>query len=214
MRELLTGLVLASCLLPIAAAGMRVSSYLADATAPREFADLNREPLWSSEVRRVDSSLHAYERLPAVLPESTLVAEAKREDRGNAMLGSANEPEVANGQISRLTETVAAKAREWCGARYRSYDPADNTYQPYGGGLRRTCSAPIEATTVPDQEVARGSTREPNTHERRCMERYSSYRIDDNTYQPYSGGRKLCLGQTSESASNAMGTGGAIVAEF
>lgn len=27
----------------------------------------------------------------------------------------------------------------YCFSRYRSYDPADNTYQPYGGGPRRPC---------------------------------------------------------------------------
>ena len=28
---------------------------------------------------------------------------------------------------------------DYCFSRYRSYDPADNTYQPYGGGPRRQC---------------------------------------------------------------------------
>jgi hypothetical protein len=28
---------------------------------------------------------------------------------------------------------------EYCYSRYRSYRPEDNTYQPYGGGVRRQC---------------------------------------------------------------------------
>lgn len=28
---------------------------------------------------------------------------------------------------------------DYCFSRYRSYDPADNTYQPYGGGPRQQC---------------------------------------------------------------------------
>ncbi|WP_353622812.1 BA14K family protein [Aliirhizobium terrae] len=38
------------------------------------------------------------------------------------------------------------------------------------------------------------------------MERYSSYRIEDNTYQPFTGGRKHCPGPESQSASNSVKT--------
>jgi hypothetical protein len=215
MRELLTGLVLASCLLPIAAAGMRVSSYLAAPIAPHRFADTYGEPLWSPEVRRVDPSLQAYERIPAVLPENTLVAEAKSEQRVNVPLSPTNKPDVTGAQVALLSETLSAKAREWCGARYRSYNAADNTYQPYGGGPRRACAAPIEADSVPIQQVADGGASEPSVNERWCMERYTSYRIEDNTYQPFSGGRKVCSGPISESANNSIKSAAdATVAQF
>ena len=65
MRELLTSLLLASCLLPVAAAGMRISSILAKPTAPHSFANLRNEPLWSSQLIRIDPGQQAYERLPA-----------------------------------------------------------------------------------------------------------------------------------------------------
>lgn len=214
MHELLTGLVLVSCLLPITAAGMRVSSYLAAPAAPHEFADHHGEPLWSSEVRRVEQGLQGYERLPSALSANTLLAAGKQEERVNVMVGSPNRPEVAKGLVG-LSKTLSAKEQEWCGARYRSYDPADNTYQPYGGGPRRACAAPIEGATVPVRQVAGGSASEPNSNERWCMERYSSYRIEDNTYQPFSGERKQCPGPTSESASNLIGSAaGASVAQF
>lgn len=45
MRELLTSLLLASCLLPVAAGGMQLSSYLAEPVAPHIYAGLNSEPL-------------------------------------------------------------------------------------------------------------------------------------------------------------------------
>lgn len=32
---------------------------------------------------------------------------------------------------------------DWCQARYSSYNPIDNTYQPFGGGQRRVCMAPV-----------------------------------------------------------------------
>lgn len=215
MRELLTGLLLASCLLPIAAAGMRVSSYLTAPIAPHQFADIYGEPLWSPEVRRVDTSLQAYERLPAVLPENTLLAEAKSGQRVNVPPSSTNKPDVTEARVAFLSETLSTKAQEWCGARYRSYNAADNTYQPYGGGPRRACAAPIEAVSVAVEQLADGGASDPNVNERWCMERYTSYRIEDNTYQPFSGGRKVCSGPISESANISIRSAAdATVAQF
>ncbi|ARM88043.1 BA14K-like protein [Rhizobium sp. CIAT894] len=37
---------------------------------------------------------------------------------------------------------VNAQAAAWCAARYRSYRPADNTYQPWDGP-RRSCETPL-----------------------------------------------------------------------
>ncbi|MBB4351157.1 hypothetical protein GGE35_004733 [Rhizobium cellulosilyticum] len=139
-----------------------------------------------------------------MLPENTLVAEAKSEQRVNVPLIPTNKPDVTGAQVAFLSETLSAKAQEWCGARYRSYNAADNTYQPYGGGPRRACAAPIEAASVPVQQVADGGASEPDVNERWCMERYTSYRIEDNTYQPFSGGRKVCSRPISESANNSI----------
>ncbi|MGK9055300.1 BA14K family protein [Neorhizobium petrolearium] len=219
MRKLLTNLLLASCLLPIAAGGMQLSD-LAEPTAPHNFTDLHGEPLWPSEVRRVDPNQQAYERLPAVLSANTMVAEAKTEERVRVTLGSSKSADIAGerGPQSEvlLAELQAVKAQEWCGARYRSYDPSDNTYQPYGGGPRRTCAAPVEMTTPSVRQVADiGGTSGPDAHARWCMERYSSYRIEDDIYRPFTGGRKRCPGPGSQSASNSIGTpGDATVAQF
>ncbi|MFN3546209.1 MAG: BA14K family protein [Mesorhizobium sp.] len=39
----------------------------------------------------------------------------------------------------RMTPTLSAQHMQSCMARYRSYRPDDNSYQPYGGGPRRQC---------------------------------------------------------------------------
>lgn len=40
-------------------------------------------------------------------------------------------------------EVTPVDAHEaWCSARYRSYRVYDNSYQPFDGGMRRTCSSP------------------------------------------------------------------------
>lgn len=114
-----------------------------------------------------------------------------------------------------LADLQSTNAREWCGTRYRSYDPIDNTYQPYyGGGPRRNCEAQGGMQTAPVQKVADMSDAvQPDENARWCMERYSSYRIEDNTYQPFTGQRKQCPGPASQSASNLVG-GRASVIQF
>ncbi|WP_426126059.1 BA14K family protein [Pararhizobium sp. PWRC1-1] len=105
----------------------------------------------------------------------------------------------------------ATMAQEWCGARYRSYDPNDNTYQPYGGGPRRVCAAPLDTMVAFTERVAgEGVAKDGNANARWCMERYSSYRVEDNTYQPFSGGRKQCIGPGSQSASNFVEKGSVV----
>lgn len=42
---------------------------------------------------------------------------------------------------------VNAQAAAWCAARYRSYRPEDNTYQPWDGP-RRACAAPNVAAEI------------------------------------------------------------------
>ncbi|MDR6818525.1 hypothetical protein J2X76_003702 [Neorhizobium sp. 2083] len=41
------------------------------------------------------------------------------------------------------TGAPAGSHEEWCFARYRSYQPEDNSYQPFAGGPRRQCQSPF-----------------------------------------------------------------------
>lgn len=100
----------------------------------------------------------------------------------------------------------------WCAQRYRSYDRADNSYNPYRGG-RRECVSPyydeVVAASPAEHQVAsadgsfgfvaeaQANDNAPQAlgaeHVRRCFSRYRSYRLEDNTYQPYGGGpRRQC----------------------
>ncbi|MGJ7043679.1 hypothetical protein J2Y63_006965 [Shinella sp. BE166] len=153
MREILTSLVLASCLLPIAAGAMRLSTDFAEPFVPHRFTDLQGENLWPPGVRKVDRSLQAYERIPAALSVRTLVAETKPVKRVKVTLGLSSKPNVV-GQAESLAHRQSVSAQEWCGARYRSYDPTDNTYQPFGGGTRRPCASPAEVGKAPVREIA------------------------------------------------------------
>lgn len=217
MRDLFTGLLLASCLVPFGIGGMKISSYLMEAPAPHSFANLDA-PLWASEVKRIDVSQQAYERLPALSAPDTMLAGAGQENRSVRKIGygtrdSETTPDgVAGIGATGSGEEVAATVTDWCGARYRSYDQADNSYQPYGGGPRRICKAPGAVAAVP---MDKGIFREVDARARWCMDRYSSYRIEDNSYQPFSGSRKQCAGPEAQSASNITRAAGNLsVAEF
>ncbi|MGK9283264.1 BA14K family protein [Sinorhizobium meliloti] len=124
-------------------------------------------------------------------------------------------------QEQPTASTVPTAHAEWCAKRYRSYRPFDNSYRSFSGG-RRTCNSPyMDASWGPSKDISpvtRGIDAEeaddPSTqmeysadnaadsgeairltqeHVAYCFSRYRSYRPEDNSYQPYSGGpRKQC----------------------
>jgi hypothetical protein len=105
-----------------------------------------------------------------------------------------------------------------CAARYRSFNAADCTYQPYGGGPRRVCDLSTRSGE-PRPETARAAT-EPRSEAKEtlvaerpdeagetamparagaqcnvdlCAAKYASFHRSDCTYQPYGGGpRQIC----------------------
>lgn len=111
---------------------------------------------------------------------------------------------------------------EWCASRYRSYRPRDNSFTPFSGG-RRQCNSPYQsrhpfepadARTISEEPYAKDPFEELSTNDievsqqvagvdrfspgdtvrvQSCFARYRSYRVNDNTYQPVSGGpRRQC----------------------
>ncbi len=167
--------------------GLR-SSEVAQQSKPHSFTNLHDEPLWPSGVKRVDQNQQVYQRLPAAQSGNTVLAVLKPVERATGTLGSPTNLTASSDASPKnlFAELQASKSREWCSARYRSFDPLSNSYQPYGGGPRQPCSAP--SSIAPAQQVAdNGSAEEMDSNARWCMQRYSSYRLDDNTYQPFSG---------------------------
>ncbi len=95
----------------------------------------------------------------------------------------------------------------WCSKRYRSYNPEDNRYNAYSGARRECVSPYSEANenSEPREQLtsaisaSQGSSASTSSalmdseHVQSCLERYRSYRPEDNTYQPYGGGpRRQC----------------------
>lgn len=130
--------------------------------------------------------------------------------------------EGVRGAIDDTLQEMTAEHLEWCATRYRSYRPRDNSFTPFSGG-RRQCKSPYvdrqtsgiadarAVSEVPDAEDSfeEARTTDPKSeqqvadigrlsggdpvHVQLCFARYRSYRIDDNSYQPVSGGpRRQC----------------------
>lgn len=110
----------------------------------------------------------------------------------------------ANGTNTRETgkeNSALSQAHiAWCEQNYRSYKRATNSFTPYGGGSK-PCISPYSnerlggAASV--EENAQYASNEAvglsDAHISDCMDRYRSYRIEDNSYQPYGGGpRRQC----------------------
>jgi len=73
--------------------------------------------------------------LMAAFPEET--ASAETDEGGYGQEGDFTQ--YASDQTGTGISDVDANHVSDCFARYRSYDPADNSYQPYGGGPRQQC---------------------------------------------------------------------------
>lgn len=127
--------ILIGCVLPLAAGAMTIASELTSKTGVHQFANLDSAPLWSVEPVKVDTASQNYDRLPANVQIADRPAKSGKNETRIALA-----PKILTSPA--ITENVVNDAgQEWCKARYRSYNPADNTYQPFGGGGRKACVA-------------------------------------------------------------------------
>ncbi|WP_421425233.1 BA14K family protein [Agrobacterium rosae] len=199
MRNIIAGVVLTICILPIAAGSMKLATEFTKITPPQEFSDLTSQPLWTVDARRVDVASQNYERIPGILVPEEPVASAKISSN---IFGSKSAEEGQTAEADNDNPRVQLVAQQWCSTRYRSYDRSDNSYQPYGGAARKPCVAP--ATTISEMQDTSLATisSSADEHVTWCSSRYSSYRMEDNSYQPFSGKRKQCRSPVVQSASN------------
>jgi hypothetical protein len=166
----------------------------------REVASLNKE---ASEPRLKETTAPAEE--PVADDPLTVV--------DPATTGAVDSAQTGENPIERAQLSEAHV--EWCSRRYRSYRVEDNSYRPYGRG-RRSCESPYSftaaASTGAEDALAAdagqledegtfeqviyenaSATALSGNHIQSCMNRYRSYRPEDNSYQPFDGGpRRQC----------------------
>ena len=124
-----------------------------------------------------------------------------------AGIAPAGTPTAAAPAAGEEQAGLPASHVRWCESRYRSYNQDDNSYMSYSGE-QRPCISPYLDAGVGDQ-AAQPSTEASYVeggaapliaavevsadHVESCFSRYRSYRPEDNSYQPYTGGpRRQC----------------------
>ncbi|WP_246687004.1 BA14K family protein [Mesorhizobium sp. B2-4-19] len=157
--------------------------------------------LWTKDAQPVDKAAPGLERVAAAQPPAPDTA--ARVQSPDPTITSAVAPEAGEEQAR-----LPAAHLSWCADRYRSYNPDDNSYMSYSG-QQRPCVSPYldtsadagQAAQQPDEVsyVEGGAAPLAATadfsddHVQSCFSRYRSYRPEDNSYQPYSGGpRRQC----------------------
>jgi hypothetical protein len=169
--------------------GLGFASYGFREPEPHHFANLDA-PLWTTTPTRVDPQTQDYERLP---PLQAMADDASLSKPANLVgIAAIAPPDAAvAGAIEQPKQEWMADSHHLslCQQRYRSYNVADNSYQPFDGGPRKPC-------VIEDRELSVGlpaADTSPNPHISWCAARYNSYRALDNTYQPFSGPRRPCV---------------------
>lgn len=216
---ILGGLVLT--LAVFAGGAFTAVSFLSAEPASEQPTNQDTAGIWAIEPVHVDPDVQSYERLPPRLPEDdSAIATALNDDPRRVEVEEVIDF-TATGSISadQASDSNHVADRDlieghivWCSDRYRSYRVEDNSYQPYQGE-RQDCLSPYMEAVVASDEAGRLANDEnversvlissyageatgnasSDDHVRYCLDRYRSYRVEDNTYQPYGGGpRRQC----------------------
>ena len=154
---------------------------------PQEVTSLAAPDLWTTSPVRVDLTRQHYQRLPAAY--SSYVTEAPKVAVEN------RQPDTLQAKPEPVRLVLSTAHLQWCAERYRSFDPATNSYRSYSGETR-SCKSPYgasqfgENTTVANlDDRDDGTSTLDNADAARCAARYASYREEDNSYQPFDGPR-------------------------
>ena len=193
--------------LAVFTSGLAFATWLLAAKPARQARpSISVADLWTRDAQPVKTEAQSFERIPAEQAEVP-DASGRAKAAPDPIVTSAVQP--STGQVEARAEMPAAHV-EWCASRYRSYQPEDNSYRSYTG-RQRQCISPYSdvATAQPPVAVSYVEANYASTdgyaltdevrpqlsadHIDYCFSRYRSYRPEDNTYQPYSGGpRRQC----------------------
>lgn len=128
---------------------MTTASFAGDPTAPDDAggqpAQLGaRHIAWCSQhYRSYDPSDNRYNAYSGDRPECVSPFSGTDRDEGEGrVIEASNDGSsgfVTAAQAGEMPAAMNPRHIEECFARYRSYRPSDNSYQPYGGGPRQQC---------------------------------------------------------------------------
>lgn len=164
--------------LAIFASGAAVAAWFLTAKPVQEGGlNTDQAEIWTGEPREVDTASQQFDRLPArpVAPDpgSTADFEVKIADKQAAELMADNELAPATGD-DEAGENLPSQV------------------------LDTTVTASVRPTDGEDEPAS--SVELNAAHVEWCANRYRSYRPRDNSYTPYSGGRRVCVSPYTHAA--------------
>ncbi|MGO8061344.1 BA14K family protein [Rhizobium johnstonii] len=164
-------------------AAVSVASQVVADSESHAFNDLAAPDLWTTTPVKVDPRQQRYERIPPLY--SSYLTEA------SPVITARARPEPVRPTAERQTPQpeFSVEHLAWCADRYRSFDPATNSYRSYSGETRE-CASPFQRIVAGADEGV--GTKVNAQAAARCAARYKSYRPQDNTYQPWDGPRRSC----------------------
>lgn len=169
---------------------------------PQKIASLSGPDLWTTSPVRVDLSRQHYQRLPAAY--SSYVTEAPK------VAVESHQPDPLQAKPELVRPVMSTAHLHWCSERYRSFNPATNSYRSYSGETRSCLSpyAPLQLGV--DHRVANIDDRDneaitlDHADAAWCAARYASYKEEDNSYQPYDGPRRRCVPSSHANIASAQ----------
>lgn len=177
-------------------AAASVASVVMAESETHDLAGLSAPDLWTTGPVRVEPGNQNYERIAPVY--SSYVTGAPKISVTARKL--APDPVAA----SAAGQALPAEHLDWCAKRYRSFDPSTNNYRAFSGEMR-SCTSPYSQQTGSRGEVATQTSMtvagRPEGNQAAsawCAARYQSYRVQDNSYQPFQGPRRQCQAPVRE----------------
>lgn len=142
--------------------------------------NMDQAKIWTEQPREVDTASQGFERLPArpVAPDPNSSTEFEVE-----VAGQQAEELMADNELALETSGIEA-------AEDLPSEPLDMTAT---GSIQ-----PIESEEQPAPSAGFNAA-----HVEWCANRYRSYRPRDNSYTPYSGGRRICVSPYTEVAAGS-----------
>ncbi|MDF0697789.1 BA14K family protein [Rhizobium sp. MC63] len=164
-------------------AAASVASHVVANPEPHAFPELAGSDLWTASPVKIDPRQQHYERIAPLY--SSYVTEAP----ANVASTTTAQPAPPSSEPQTPRPELSLQHLAWCSQRYRSFNPATNSYRSYSGETRE-CSSPFQQNIAESDEG--GSTKVNAQAAARCAARYRSYRPEDNSYQPWEGPRRSC----------------------
>lgn len=159
--------------------------------------NMDQAEIWAEEPREVDTAAQGFERLPARPaapdPGNSTEFEVEVADKQAAELTADNEPIPATANNEPAPPTQGDGFAEATTDDDFAADPSSEILD-----------TAVTGSIQPDGEEAQPA--ELNAaHVDWCANRYRSYRPRDNSYTPYSGGRRVCVSPYTDAAAGLSG---------